>query len=243
MDLIKGGLFIFLLFDIFVVGLTPGHTWILIIFAIFILMWVFGKTKLFTLGVLLLLMLVLFAGGSASDLIEAAGRRLLSQRIFNAANQHITKSAEHKDPTSALRQGTQIASQEDLQTLNACLQQVAHKYSQDASKGGAGEHDLVANEAKFCAGKAGSDFTTCMNKNVFNGTNADADVAADQCGGASNGAFGITQDKIQTEGEGVAIAVACTGVELVNTVSGFMNTIFGWAGVDLPTKSPRMCLG
>ena len=117
MELIKFLLFIYLLFDFFLVGLTPSHHWILIIMAIFVFGMLFGKTKLFTLSVLLLALLVVWAGGPVSDRIEAADAGFSPERLFDAANQHINKTAAKKDPTSALRQATQIATKEDQQTL------------------------------------------------------------------------------------------------------------------------------
>ena len=90
----------------------------------------------------------------------------------------------------------------------------------------------MANESKFCAGKAGSDLTNCMNKNVFNGTNVDADMAADQCAGASTSTFANTQDKLRNEALGVGVAVLCTGAEMANT-------LFGWAGSKFFPQSKR----
>jgi hypothetical protein len=225
MFLLKAGFAFFFGVCILLWAFQPGHTWlyfVLIAFLGFIVVdWVTKSRQLAGLAFLLILLLFLFNSQSIDRGIQQAGSVLPKKAIAQGAKS-ANKYLQSKEPAADVRKAVQASNTLDQNQINQCLRGVVANQS-------ANDHNLSQNE-KTCLSMTGTAFQACMEKNVFNGSNAAADMQAAGCSGASTSAPASLAQKVGNLGWGVAVTAACDIAELAN--------YFPWVNIDT-SKCPE----
>ena len=225
MALLKFGFAFFLGICILLWAFQPGHTWlyfILIAFLGFIVVgWITKSRQLASLAFLLILLLFLFKYQSIDKGIQQVGSVLPKKAITQGAK-GANKYFQSKEPVADVRKAVQASNTLDQNQINQCLLGVVANQS-------ANDHNLSQNE-KGCLQMTGKAFQTCMAQNVFNGSNATADMQAARCSGASASAGSSLGQKVSNLGWGAAVTVACDIAELAN--------YFPWVNINT-SKCPE----
>lgn len=197
-------------------GFTPGHTWVyFLLFPIIgaiIVGKVTGSRQLSLLAFLLIFGWYFWKYETMDNALQWVGRQF-PQKVTKRATQGAENYFKGKVPGVDTNKAVQISSRLDQNDVNSCLRGVVTSYSKT-------EPSLAKNSV-MCAGMTGKDFQACMEKNVFDGSVANADMDAARCFGSSESAGPVLSQKDDNLKLGAVGMAICKAKELVNSVPWF----------------------